>query len=174
MALWVDDEQDRFFPGPIGRNLRTSPHHIARWVRCSAPRLPEQPVPPPIRLRQSCNNNRSRDRPSHHRRGSRLHSLQETWSLEDNRTPCPHVRENQLVRGKKIQADHHLLDSTIRSKFSLPQSNASAIILIQGNNVTDNATKIFTLHLEKRLEAPGALNSLENVTTSYTIARIAF
>src|SRR6266566_4594932 len=80
MALWVDDEQDRFFPGPIGRNLRTSPHH---------------------------------------RRGSRLHSLQETWSLEDNRTPCPHVRENQLVRGKKIQADHHLLDSTIRSKFSL-------------------------------------------------------
>jgi RND superfamily putative drug exporter len=58
-------------------------------------------------------------------------------------------------------------------EFPHPQSNASAIILLQGNNVTDNATKIFALRLEQRLDASGVLNSLENVTTIYSIARIA-
>src|SRR5438445_12817019 len=58
-------------------------------------------------------------------------------------------------------------------EFPHPRANASAIILLQGNNVTDNETKIFTLRLEQRLEAPGVLNSLENVTTIYSIARMA-
>jgi predicted RND superfamily exporter protein len=59
-------------------------------------------------------------------------------------------------------------------EFPHPQSNASAIILLQGNDVTDNATKIFTLNLERSLEAPGVLNSLENVTTVYSLAKTAF
>src|SRR5207237_2471921 len=46
-------------------------------------------------------------------------------------------------------------------------------LLLEGQNVTHNATKLFTLHLEQRLAAPRVLNSLENVTTIYTIARIA-
>ena len=58
-------------------------------------------------------------------------------------------------------------------EFPHPQSNASAIILLQGNDVTDNATKIFTLHLERSLLAPGVLNSLENVTTIYSLERTA-
>jgi RND superfamily putative drug exporter len=59
-------------------------------------------------------------------------------------------------------------------EFPHPQSNATAIILLQGNDVTDNATKIFTLRLEKNLLMPGVLNSLENVTTIYSLERTAF
>src|SRR2546425_5850533 len=66
-----------------------------------------------------------------------------------------------------------LAQNLMAQEFPHPQSNASAIILLQGNDVTDNSTKIFTLRLEQRLEAPGVLNSLENVTTIYAIARIA-
>src|SRR5438128_1935833 len=58
-------------------------------------------------------------------------------------------------------------------EFPHPQSNASAIILLQGNDVTDNPTKIFTLRLERSLLAPGVLNSLENVTTIYSLERTA-
>src|SRR5437870_6683775 len=118
MASRVHDEQERFFPGPTGWNLRTCPHNISRRVRCSAPRLPEQPVSPPIRLRQSWHNNPSRDRPPFRRRGRRIHSLQETWNPEVTGTPCPNVRENRLLRRKKIQADNRLLDSTFCRKFS--------------------------------------------------------
>src|SRR6266571_2605220 len=42
--------------------------------------------------------------------------------------------------------------------FPHPQANTSAIILLQGNDVTDNATKRFALDLEKQLLGPGALN----------------
>src|SRR5260370_8501126 len=59
-------------------------------------------------------------------------------------------------------------------EFPHPQSNATAIILLQGNDVTDNATKIFTLRLEKNLLMPGVVNSLENVTTIYSLERTAF
>src|SRR5437588_4595841 len=58
-------------------------------------------------------------------------------------------------------------------EFPHPQANTSAIILLQGNDVTDNATKGFTLDLEKQLLGPGALNSVENVTSVYSLERAA-
>ena len=56
-------------------------------------------------------------------------------------------------------------------EFPHPQANTSAIILLQGNDVTDNATKRFTLDLEKQLLWPGALTSVENVTSVYSLER---
>src|SRR5438445_5438292 len=58
--------------------------------------------------------------------------------------------------------------------FPHPQANTSAIILLQGNDVTDNATKRFTLDLEKQLLVAGVLNSLENFTSVYSLERTAF
>src|SRR6266567_2466013 len=83
------------------------------------------------------------------------------------------VTTSSTSGGQSSSSQSALAQNLMAQEFPHPQSNASAIILLQGDNVTDNATKIFTLQLEKRLEAPGALNSLENVTTIYTIARIA-
>src|SRR3989475_190176 len=83
------------------------------------------------------------------------------------------VTTSSTSGGQSSSSQSALAQNLMAQEFSHPQSNASAIILLQGNNVTDNATKIFTLHLEQRLEAPRVLNSLENVTTIYTIARIA-
>src|SRR5437899_11388775 len=76
-------------------------------------------------------------------------------------------------RGQLSPSQSALAQNLMAQEFPHPKSNASAIILLQGNNVTDNATKIFTLHLEQRLQAQGVLNSLENVTTIYSTARIA-
>src|SRR5438132_3009102 len=59
-------------------------------------------------------------------------------------------------------------------EFPHPQANTSAIILLQGNDVTDNATKRFTLDLEKQLLVAGVLNSLENFTSVYSLERTAF
>jgi len=56
-------------------------------------------------------------------------------------------------------------------EFPHPQANTSAIILLQGSDVTDNATKRFTLDLEKKLLVPGTLNSVENVTSVYSLER---
>src|SRR5438309_6151768 len=75
--------------------------------------------------------------------------------------------------GQSSSSQSALAQNLMAQEFPHPQSNASAIILLQGNNVTDNATKIFTLHLEQRLQAPGVLNSLENVTTIYSLERTA-
>ena len=83
------------------------------------------------------------------------------------------VTTSSTSGGQSSSSQSALAQNLMAQEFPHPQSNASAIILLQGNNVTDNATKIFTLHLEQRLEAPGVLNSLENVTTIYAIARIA-
>src|SRR2546428_5578908 len=83
------------------------------------------------------------------------------------------VTTSSTSGGQSSSSQSALAQNLMAQEFPHPQSNASAIILLQGNNVTDNATKIFPLHLEQRLEAPGVLNSLENVTTIYAIARIA-
>lgn len=56
-------------------------------------------------------------------------------------------------------------------EFPQPKANTSAIILLQGNNVTDDAIKGFTLRLEQRLLVPGQLNSVENVTSVYSVFR---
>src|SRR5216683_2857597 len=58
-------------------------------------------------------------------------------------------------------------------EFPHPQANTSAIILLQGNDVTNNATKRFTLDLEKQFLVPGALNSVENFTSVYSLERAA-
>jgi RND superfamily putative drug exporter len=59
-------------------------------------------------------------------------------------------------------------------EFPHPQANTSAIILLQGNDVTDYATKRFALDLEKDLLAVGVLNSVENVASVYSYERAVF
>jgi len=76
--------------------------------------------------------------------------------------------------GQSSTSQSALAQNLVSQEFPHPQSNATAIILLQGNDVTDNATKIFTLRLEKSLLMPGVLNSLENVTTIYSLERTAF
>src|SRR3989441_13235565 len=56
-------------------------------------------------------------------------------------------------------------------EFPQPQANTSAIILLQGNDVTDYATKRFTLDLEKQLLVQGVLDGVESVTSVYSIER---
>ena len=83
------------------------------------------------------------------------------------------VTTSNTSGGQSSSSQSALAQNLMAQEFPHPQSNASAIILLQGNDVTDNATKIFTLHLERSLLAPGVLNSLENVTTIYSLERTA-
>jgi putative drug exporter of the RND superfamily len=76
--------------------------------------------------------------------------------------------------GQSSTSQSALADNLMAQEFPHPQSNASAIILLQANDVTDNATKIFTLNLERSFQKAGVLNSLENVTTVYSLERTAF
>src|SRR2546426_1915902 len=76
--------------------------------------------------------------------------------------------------GQSGASQSALAQNLMAQEFPHPRSNASAIILLQGNDVTDNATKIFILRLERSLLMPGVLNSLENVTTIYSLERTAF
>jgi len=73
--------------------------------------------------------------------------------------------------GQSGNSESAKAQSLMAQEFPHPQANTSAIILLQGNDVTDNATKRFTLDLEKQLLVPGALNSVENVTSIYSIER---
>src|SRR6266487_5067570 len=81
------------------------------------------------------------------------------------------VTTSSTSGGQSSTSQSALAQNLMAQEFPHPQSNASAIILLQGNDVTDNATKIFTLRLERNLLAPGVLNSLENVTTIYSLER---
>ena len=83
------------------------------------------------------------------------------------------VTTSSTSGGQSSSSQSALAQNLMVQEFPHPQSNASAIILLQGNDVTDNLTKIFVLHLEQRLQAPGVLNSLENVTTIYSLERTA-
>jgi RND superfamily putative drug exporter len=85
-----------------------------------------------------------------------------------------HVTTSSTSGGQSSTSQSALAQNLLAQEFPHPQSNASAIILLQGNDVTDNATKIFTLRLEKTLLMPGVLNSLQNVTTIYSLERTAF
>jgi RND superfamily putative drug exporter len=59
-------------------------------------------------------------------------------------------------------------------EFPHPTANTSAIVLLQGKDVTDNATKKFTTDLEKRLLAPDpGLSGVANVTSVYSLERTA-
>jgi RND superfamily putative drug exporter len=84
------------------------------------------------------------------------------------------VTTSSTSGGQSSTSQSALAQNLMSQEFPHPQSNATAIILLQGNDVTDNATKIFTLRLERSLLAPGVLNSLENVTTIYSLERTAF
>src|SRR5467141_3489570 len=76
------------------------------------------------------------------------------------------VTTSSTSGGQSSTSQSALAQNLMSQEFPHPQSNATAIILLQGNDVTDNATKIFTLRLEKNLLMPGILNRLENVTTT--------
>src|SRR3989449_2594749 len=84
------------------------------------------------------------------------------------------VTTSSTSGGQSSTSESALAQNLMSQEFPHPQSNATAIILLQGNDATDNATKIFTLRLEKSLLMPGVLNSLENVTTIYSLERAAF
>ncbi|HZF21302.1 MAG TPA: MMPL family transporter [Dongiaceae bacterium] len=84
------------------------------------------------------------------------------------------VTTSSTSGGQSSTSQSALAQNLMSQEFPHPQSNATAIILLQGNDATDNATKIFTLRLEKSLLMPGVLNSLENVTTIYSLERTAF
>jgi RND superfamily putative drug exporter len=73
--------------------------------------------------------------------------------------------------GQSGNSESAKAQNLMAQEFPHPQTNSSAIVLLQGNDVTDNATKRFTLDLEKQLLVPGALNSVENVTSVYSIER---
>src|SRR2546429_914466 len=84
------------------------------------------------------------------------------------------VTTSSTSGGQSSTSQSALAQNLMAQEFPHPQSNASAIILLQGNDITDNATKIFVLNLERHLEAPGVLNSLENVTSIYDLENAAF
>src|SRR6266581_1695045 len=73
--------------------------------------------------------------------------------------------------GQSGTSESAKVQSLMAQEFPRPQANTSAIILLQGNDVTDNATKRFTLDLEQSLLTQGALNSVENVTSVYSLER---
>jgi RND superfamily putative drug exporter len=75
--------------------------------------------------------------------------------------------------GQSGNSESAKAQNLMAQEFPHPQSNTSAIILLQGNDVTDNTTKRFALDLEKQLLVPGALNSVENVTSVYSLERAA-
>ena len=84
------------------------------------------------------------------------------------------VTTSSTSGGQSSSSQSALAQNLMAKEFPHPQSNASAIILLQGNDITDNTTKIFTLDLERSLQALGVLNSLENVTTIYDLEKAAF
>src|SRR5437899_2317068 len=84
------------------------------------------------------------------------------------------VTTSSTSGGQSSSSQSALAQNLMAKEFPHPQSNASAIILLQGNDITDNTTKIFTLNLERSLQALGVLNSLENVTTIYDLEKAVF
>src|SRR6266571_3650151 len=84
------------------------------------------------------------------------------------------VTSSSTSGGQSSSSDSARAANLMAQEFPRPQANTSAIILLQGNDVTDNATKRFTLDLEKQLLVAGVLNSLENFTSVYSLERTAF
>jgi RND superfamily putative drug exporter len=73
--------------------------------------------------------------------------------------------------GQSSSSESARAQNILAQEFPHPQANTSAIILLQGNDVTDNATKKFTIDLEQRFLVPSVLNSVENVTSVYSLER---
>jgi putative drug exporter of the RND superfamily len=81
------------------------------------------------------------------------------------------VATSNTSGGQSNTSESARAQTFLDQEFPHPTANTSAIILLQGSDVTNNATKRFTLDLEKSLLVPGALNSLENFTSIYSIER---
>src|SRR3989442_573933 len=81
------------------------------------------------------------------------------------------VTTSSTSGGQSSTSQSALAQNLIAQWFPHPQSNAIALILLQRTDLTDNPTQIFTLRLERSLLAPGILNSLENITTIYSLER---
>jgi putative drug exporter of the RND superfamily len=73
--------------------------------------------------------------------------------------------------GQSNTSESARAQTLLAEEFPHPTANTSAIILLQGNDVTDNATRRFTLDLERGLLVPGVLNSVENFTSIYSVER---
>src|SRR5229473_1722829 len=73
--------------------------------------------------------------------------------------------------GQSSNSESARAQNIMAQEFPHPQANTSAIILLQGNDVTNNATKRFTIDLEKQLLVSSVLNSVENVTSVYSVER---
>src|SRR6266567_2447819 len=86
-------------------------------------------------------------------------------------TQLSHVVTSSTSGGQSSSSQSAQAQNIMAQEFPRPQSNTSAIILLQGNNVTDNATRLFTLDLEIKLLKPGVLDSVENFTSIYSLAR---
>src|SRR6266702_1155492 len=84
------------------------------------------------------------------------------------------VTSSSTSGGQSSSSDSARAANLMAQEFPPRQASTSAIILFQGNDVTDNATKRFTLDLEKDLLASGVLNSVENFTSVYSLERAAF
>ena len=82
-----------------------------------------------------------------------------------------HVVTSNTSGGQSSTSQSAQADNLLVQEFPRPSSNTSAIILLQGSDVTDNATRLFTLDLERQLLAPGVLDSVENFTSAYSLAR---
>lgn len=61
----------------------------------------------------------------------------------------------------------------IAEQFPRAVANSSAIIVLQGHDVTDGATKQFVLGMEERLLANGILQDFEGFTSVYSVQRVA-
>jgi putative drug exporter of the RND superfamily len=86
-------------------------------------------------------------------------------------TQLSSVVTSSTTGGTSTSSPSAQAQTLISQEFPHPQANTSAIILLQGNDVTNNATRAFTLQLEQKLLAPGVLNSVENFTSIYSVAR---
>lgn len=86
-------------------------------------------------------------------------------------TQLSNVVTSSTSGGTSSTSESARAQNIMAQEFPHPQANTSAIILLQGSDVTDNATRNFTLDLEKQLLAPGVLNSVENFTSVYSVAR---
>src|SRR5438046_1520645 len=73
--------------------------------------------------------------------------------------------------GQSTTSQSAQAQALMAQEFPHPQANTSTIILLQGNDVTNHATKRSTIHLEQHFLAPGVINGVENVTTVYSLER---
>jgi RND superfamily putative drug exporter len=68
-------------------------------------------------------------------------------------------------------AESSQAQAILDERFPQATANSSAIVVLRGQDVTDEPTKRFVLDLEEELLAEGVLNELEEFTSAYTVQR---